>query len=80
LLHLARISHELFDLKLNYLTLLINGVLFELQGVFRFKSKSSPFGTIDFSAKSALQTTRRFTAAVVYYSSVACVSTCEKLY
>jgi hypothetical protein len=54
---LARISHEFFDLKLNYLTLHLNDDFLELQGVFRFKSKSSPFGSIDFSAKSPLQTT-----------------------
>jgi len=79
-LPLTQISHELFDLNLNCLILFMNGDLVELQSVFRVKSKSSPFGSIDFSVKSALQNTRRFTAAVVYYSSVACVLTCEKLY
>ncbi|MFT5701506.1 MAG: hypothetical protein ACI8ZB_004401 [Desulforhopalus sp.] len=54
---LTRNSHDLFDLKLNRMILLINDNLVEKQGVFHFKSKNSPFGSIDFSAKSALQGT-----------------------
>jgi hypothetical protein len=54
---LSRNSHNLFNLKLNLMILHINNNLVEKQGVFHFKSKNSPFGSIDFSAKSALQAT-----------------------
>ncbi|MFT5699616.1 MAG: hypothetical protein ACI8ZB_002477 [Desulforhopalus sp.] len=52
-----RNSHDLFDLRLNLMILNTNNNLIEKQGVFHFKSKNSPFGSIDFSAKSALQAT-----------------------